>query len=176
MQQNVELTTKEEELLERYREVFTILLNQKSKNRAARIIATQFGYNSVTQAYRDLKAAEDIFGKVNETDKQILRQIATEMAIEAYEIAKATKNLPEMNKALANMIKANGLEREDVDLPDFGKLMMPKVEITLTPEFLEKYGHKIDPKLLEQLKAKLQEAKITPIIGNIIDITHEELQ
>jgi len=153
------LTTTQLEMLERYRISYSVLMEQKSKRRAIPYIANFYSVHTNT-ATKYLEACEFLFGSVNDSSKAMQRQIASEMAIEVYEKAKATRNLDQMNKALGNYIKANGLHIDDADLPDFSRLQPHQEPIVLDFQFLEKYKGVIDEKFLDKIRGVLKEAKV----------------
>jgi len=117
----VELTEHQEHVRQRWLTAHAMLLEARAKKEITAILMARYEITDV-QAYRDIRSATQLFGQVNRSEKEGLRHIAQEMAMETFRLARDEKDLAGMNKALANVIKLGGLDREDPDLPDFDKL------------------------------------------------------
>lgn len=171
----VKVSESDLEMLSKYERVFSIWVEKKSKLVTARTISNLFGV-SMNHAYNLMLNAELLFGNITETSKQMKRHIASEMALDTYRIALATKNLEQMNKAIANYTKANSLHIDDPDLPDFTKLTPPQTPVIIDVEFLEKYADKIDAKILETVKNELAKLKIFFFQDkNIVNVEYQDL-
>ena len=116
---------------------------------------TQFGYKSA-QAYRDIRSAIDLFGDVVKIKKETSRYILYELGMKNYQLAASKGDVEQMNKALTNLIKITGVDRDDFDLPDPSKIQPPIQMLSITFNFInsEFFKH-IDPKAKEGL-LKLQ--------------------
>ena len=77
---------------------------------------------SAEQAYRDIRHAIRLFGHVQKSEKEGLRHITLELAMETFRFARQEKDIKQMNAAIANIIKLGGLDREDPNAPDWEKL------------------------------------------------------
>jgi len=80
---------------------------------------------SYNAAYRLIKDTEELYGAQAEVDKRMKRMIASEMAQRAYELAEEKGKPRDMVSATNAFTRAWGLDRDDPDLPDFGKLDTP---------------------------------------------------
>lgn len=159
-EKGIELSKKQNELLRRYQKAYAMLLKYKSKKVVADMLSKLDDWNSVHTAYNDLRMCEAIFGNLNDSSKSMKRQIATEMSLEVFNIAKANKDLDQMNKAIKNYIVANGLNKDEIDLPDFENLEIPQDPIVIDIEFLQKYSGKIEQNILDKIAKVLMASKI----------------
>jgi hypothetical protein len=165
------LTESEEELKKRYDVAFTFWLDQKSKRKAALAIMDKFGVCQMT-AYNYLGAAEKLYGNINEASKLMKRHIASEMSLSAYDIAKKSQDLDQMNKAIANYIKCNGLHIDDPDLPDFDSLKIPENPIYVTIESVEYLRDKVSSEKFSKLLSFLDK---NGFLSPVEDIDHEDV-
>lgn len=131
----VQLTPIEEEQRKRWTACFSLLCSGRSPQRTAKIMSKFFGISEST-AHRDVRSAIKLFGDVNKSDKQGLRNLLFEYSMKAFNMAVRTKNIDQMNKAIANMIKVKGLDLEDPDIPDFSKLVPHTYNINLPDNIL----------------------------------------
>lgn len=116
-----ELTEKQEELYIRYRSAFTLLCNYHSIQQAVPLLVKQFNISETT-AYRDISSSIRLFGNILRSDKEGHRYIVYEYAIKTYQLAAKNGDYKAMAQSVNNMIKLLGLDKENLDLPDFTKL------------------------------------------------------
>lgn len=161
-------------LLDIYKQVFVIYLSAKSKSRAVAPI-TKLLDVSTSMAYNYLSAVDDLFGNIAEGSLSMKRQIATDMALKTFEKANATRNLDQMNKANANYIKANALHLDEAELPDFKQFIPKEQPIVIEFEFLKKYSHLIDQRVLDKIKEVLKEAKVYQYLADAEEISFLEI-
>jgi hypothetical protein len=117
----IELTEHQEAVRQRVVTAHSLLLEARPKQEVCGTLMQRFDISD-RQAYTDIKNAYKLFGEVNRSEKEGLRHIVQELALETFRKAKEMNDLTGMNKALSNIIKLGGLDREDPDLPDFEKL------------------------------------------------------
>jgi hypothetical protein len=117
-------------------------------------------------AYRYIKEAQLIFGAFSKIDKNIHRQRAMEMALQAYKKAEEANKPREMAMAVKAYTEAGGLNREDPDLPDFSKLDASLVVVVLPEE-----QRSLIATLLQGGAVDLNQ-----LPNQTIDIEHEEVQ
>ena len=170
----LKLTEKQEDLKSRWEAAYDLLCNYHSPQQATPLLMQQFGL-SKAQAYRDVKNATNLFGDINETRKEGIRHILYEYAMKTFQMAAKSHDYAEMNRAIANMIKLKGLDKDDPDLPDFSRLVPTTQVIQINPEFLQKYGHLIDQSVIEKLK-KVFEKKIVADYKDIIEVPFTEIK
>jgi hypothetical protein len=158
-----EMTEHQKLKLRRARKVYELLLNAQSNNIIVENLINDFGL-SVAQAWRDLHLAEALFGNLRESNKAMKRQIAENMALETYRVAKKLDDARGMAAANKNYIEATGVGLEDSNLPDFEKLQ-PNIYVTVLDEdvramfqkFIEKSGGSLD---LTKLIEKAEDAQV----------------
>lgn len=119
---------------------------------------------SQSMAYKVLKESKQIFADLVEINKAIERNLAIEMAKEAYRRAVLRDNTTDMINATKALIKAAGLDREDPDLPDFSKIQ-PSVIVPMLPEGME-------DSILQMLQTGAVDLNKAP---ETIDVNHEEV-
>jgi hypothetical protein len=130
-----ELTDKQEAIRARWSASFSLLCNYHSVQQAVPVLKKQFNI-SEGQAYRDINSAIRLFGNVLKSDKEGHRYIVYELAMKTYQVAAKNGDYKAMAASVQNMIKLLGLDREDPDLPDFGR-MKPSINIITVSEELQ---------------------------------------
>lgn len=118
----------------------------KSREQTITMLQKEFGI-SEAQAKRDIQDCMCLYGDVYRTDKEATRAIAAEMAMKIFRLGKKNNDLGAMEGALKSFIKLNGIDKEDVDKPDFKKLqasvnvyVMDDASRQLTQRLLQKPG------------------------------------
>lgn len=129
------LSQKHEDIRQRWTAAFTLLCSYHSVQQAIPVHRSTFKI-SEGQAYRDFKEALRLFGDVMKTEKEGLRQVVYEYAIKTFQLAAKNGDYKAMNQAVNNMMKLQGLDREDPDLPDFAK-MKPALNIIMIPDSIK---------------------------------------
>jgi hypothetical protein len=130
---DIRLTPHEEETKELWAEVWTMLTKFKSRKAIIKFLDEQKG-RSRAQANRDITNAKNLFGDLLKVSKIGERQLLYELAMETLILAKKEKDIDGMNKAIANMIKIKGLDKEDFDIPDFSMLQQHIYNIVVDPQ------------------------------------------
>jgi hypothetical protein len=157
------LTEHEKELRERFEKAFSLLCNYHSNEQAVTVMMKHYGY-SRAQAYRDIRNATDIFGDVLQSKKEASKHILSEMAMKNYQLAASRNDLDNMNKAVANLIKIAGVDRDEFDLPDPSKIQPPTQILQISMDFLSSgFAQVIDDKAKEELN------NLTKKINDLID-------
>lgn len=168
------LSKKNEDLRLRWECAYDFQCNYKTPLQSAPLLMAKFGI-SRAQAYRDIRNSTNLFGDINNTRKEGSRNILYEYAMKALQQASRDGNTTEMNRAVSNMIKIKGLDREDPNIPDFSRLEPTIQVIQLNPEFLEKYGHLIDAKVLSKMKTVIDK-NVFDEYKDIIDVPFTEIK
>jgi len=83
------------------------------------------------QAYNDLRDAHDLFGDPRNINKHADAAIAKEMSRKLYSKSLEGGDYKAAGSALANFIKASGVDRNDPDIPDYSKIKQPDIHIHL---------------------------------------------
>lgn len=181
--EDVKLTDKEQRIFDRYRELFHLLCEFNSNEEAIKIHSKNNDISPM-QAYRDLKAATDLFGDVLQTSKEAKKYVVEQYAMEVLKMAKNSKNpdLKEMNAAIKNLIEINGFKRDDSDLPDVSKIQPPVQILQISIDFLtSSFSNVIDDKakdkinkLLGQITKIIDDSKINDYLDKTIDVPYIE--
>jgi len=74
-----------------------------------------------------------LFGDVQKAQKEGIRWIVYEYAVKVYQKAAAAGDMAAMNKAVSQMVKVMGLDRDDPEVPDMEK-MKPSLVVLGLPE------------------------------------------
>jgi hypothetical protein len=149
--ENIKLSSIEDDLRIRLESAYTFLCKFHSNEQTKKLLINQFNY-SPAQAYRDIRSALDLFGDVIKTKKEASRYILYEMGMNNYQLAASKTDLEQMNRALTNLIKITGVDRDDFDLPDPSKIQPPVQLLTLTFNFINsEFFKQIDEKAQNEL-------------------------
>ena len=170
----LKLTKKQEDLKVRWEAAYDLLCNYHSPQQATPLLMQKFSI-SKAQAYRDVKNATNLFGDINATRKEGTRHILYEYAMKTFQMAAKNHDFAEMNRAIANMIKLKGLDKDDPNLPDFSRLEPTTQVIQLNPEFLQKFGHLIDQSVIEKMK-KVMDKSVFSEYKDIIEVPFTEVK
>lgn len=151
---NVQLTSHEEMVRQRWESAYSMLINQRGIEREAVKMQMKLHNISEVQAYRDVHDCLRCFGPVRGRDKQALRHMITEWAIEVMRKAEVRNDFKTVDRMLERIIKANNLDKEEMDLPDPDKIQPPVQLLSINYNFLNSdYFKLIDPKAQQALMA-----------------------
>jgi hypothetical protein len=149
---NVQLTAHEETIRQRWESAYSMLINQRGIEREAVKMQMKLHNISEVQAYRDVHDCLRCFGPVRGRDKQALRHMITEWAIEVMRKAEVKNDFKTVDRMLERIIKANNLDKEEMDLPDPDKIQPPVQLLSINYNFLNsEYFKLIDPKAQQAL-------------------------
>lgn len=126
---SVTLTPKQEEMKNRIKTAFSLLLNFHSREQAAKVMEQQFEISTAT-AYRDIGNALKIYGDINKASKEGMRYIIFEYNQKLLQLATKEKNLEAMGRALDRMIKLAELDKEE-NLVNLEKLANMDITISI---------------------------------------------
>ena len=171
--EDIVLSQKKEDIRERWETIHALQLEYESDRNIISIMQNRFGI-SEGQAYRDMRNSEKLFGNLRVSNKEILRHLVTESAKQMYKVAKETADLKHIDKALTLIIKANNLDKEDIDLPDPAKVQPPIQVIQLSMDFLNsRFASVIDEgakKKINEVLAKVEKLLAENYIENFLDV------
>ena len=152
LKDNTELSEHDQQLRERWEAAHSMLINQNSIVREVVKMLMKVYNTSDVQAYRDVYNCTRCFGPVRGMDRQALRNMVTQWAIEDYRKASVVNDFRAKDKALERITKANNLDKEDMDLPDPSKIQPPVQLPSINYNFLNsEYFKLIDPKAQKAL-------------------------
>ena len=164
----------------------SLTLNDASNDGAAcAILMKRFDISERT-AYRDILAAKNIFGSLRTPTKEAMRYIITQWATDLFAMAKKTKNMKGMEKAMERITKVNNLDKEDLDLPDPSKIQPPVQLITIEMDFIKHPMFKLcdegtQKRIMEVYEKIMEQINLSPIreysdMFKIEDIPHIEIE
>jgi len=131
-----EISAKDMKIKERWEAAHALILSDSENDLAiARILSTRFGI-TLEWAHNDIKNAINLFGNVRQTTKEGMRYLVSQWCIDLHRMAKATKNLKAMEKAIERFTKANNLDKEDQDMPDPSKIQPPVQLLSINFNFI----------------------------------------
>ena len=136
----VTLSESEESIRKRLSACFSLQCGGKSPVQVVKIIKKTYKVTE-QQAYVDIKNSVKLFGNVQSSDKQGIRNILFEYAMKVYRLAAKNNQINEMNKAITNMIKIKGLDFDDSNAPDFSAIQNNQFNITLPDATLVQLAH-----------------------------------
>lgn len=113
----VVLSTHQLDVLDRLEHAWSLTLDARTNEGATKKLMHKFNI-SRAQAYRDLTDSKQLFGDFVKSSKEADRYLLKEMGLDTYRRARKAGELDQMNKALANLIKITGIEKDDANLPD----------------------------------------------------------
>jgi hypothetical protein len=151
---NIVLSEHDDKVRCRWLAAYSMLINQLGVEREVVMMLMKTHDISEAQAYRDIFNCTRCFGPVRVIDSQAMRNMVTQWAIEDYRKASITNDFRAKDKALDKIIKANNLDKEDIDLPDPSKVQPPVQLLSINYSFLNsEYFKLIDPKAQKALLA-----------------------
>lgn len=109
----IRLTTKQEQQLERWTDIFSMLKKGRSPEFISGYLKRTYGIEGISSVYRDIKASERLFAEVDDINKNVKRLIAMEWARMSFKMAMRKRDVTGMNAATKNLIAAAGLDKED---------------------------------------------------------------
>lgn len=127
---SVTLSPFEQEMKERIKTAFSLLLNFHSRQQASSVMMQQFDISQAT-AYRDIGNALKIYGDINKASKEGMRYIIFEYNQKLLQLATKDKNLEQMGRALDRMIKLAELDKEE-NLVNLEKLAAMDITINIS--------------------------------------------
>jgi hypothetical protein len=136
-----EISEADKKILARWVTAHALLLdgNERDSN-VVKILIKRFGISSVC-AYNDVRNSKNLFGDVGNASKELMRYLVTQWAIDLFRMAKLSKNLDAMARAIERITMANNLDKQDQDIPDASKIQPPVQLLSInftfinTPEF-----------------------------------------
>ena len=139
----VKLSKSQERVRKRILTAYMLEMKALARPIITRILCRAFDI-SKAQAWKDTRNAFRLFGDVNHAEKEGVRTILYEWSKSIYAKAKAAGDLQQANAAIANMIKIQGIDKHDPDLPDFSKLEPSFIPIVLDERIRELLNTMLD--------------------------------
>ena len=136
----------------RWETAYSMLINQNGVELDVVRMLMKFYSISKMQAYRDVYNCTRCFGLVGGMDRQFIRHMVTQWAMESLQQAELMNDFDAIDRFLNIIIKANNLDKEDIDIPDPSKIQPPVQLLSIDYSFLKsEYFKLIDPKAQKAL-------------------------
>jgi hypothetical protein len=146
------LTKHDEHLLFRWRTAYSILANNNGAEQETARMLMKFHGISRTQAYKDVNNCLKCFGPIGGWDRQNVRHMVSQWALECLREATLKNNFKTMDLFLDRLIKANRLDKKDAGQPDPAKIHPQVQPHAINFSFLTtEYFRHINPKAQEAL-------------------------
>ncbi len=158
----VKLTPKQDELRKRWESAYSIFCQWGETSEDQKDMVEMFqalhknddGEElSRAQAYRDIRNAINLFGDVNKNTKEGIRNIINQTVFKGIQMAISTKDLDNLSRLLSVLVKNNGTDKDDPDLPDLSKIQPNLQVIKIENNFIEKYAHILPAEYLKHAKS-----------------------
>lgn len=152
----VVLTPSERDQLQRIRAIFTMQLDKPyiSNKEIATMLCTNFGINSMSQAYRDIARTQQLLGSVSNSNKVWIRYLVTEGLKSLINRAIEEGDLETEQRAYATLAKCYRLNMEDPDPIPYEDIVPQQIDYVNDPSILT--GVPVDdPRaMVERIKRK----------------------
>ena len=152
MSDKTKLSRQDNHIRVRWETAYSMLINQNGVELDVVRMLMKFYGISKMQAYRDVYNCTRCFGLVGGMDRQFIRHMVTQWAMESLQQAELMNDFDAMDRFLNIIIKANNLDKEDIDIPDPSKIQPPVQLLSIDYSFLKsEYFKLIDPKAQKAL-------------------------
>ncbi|MFZ4523944.1 MAG: hypothetical protein ACOYNC_19745 [Bacteroidales bacterium] len=152
MSDKTKLSRRDNHIRVRWETAYSMLINQNGVELDVVRMLMKFYGISKMQAYRDVYNCTRCFGLVGGMDRQFIRHMVTQWAIESLRQAEQLNDFDAIDRFLNIIIKANNLDKEDIDIPDPSKIQPPVQLLSVNYSFLKsEYFKLIDPKAQKAL-------------------------
>lgn len=164
---SIELTEKEIEIRDRYKQVFVYWLEKPylMDSQIIRYMMFEMGL-SKSQCYRDFPKIQRLLGNVKNASKEFIRYQVIQMAKETYAMARKQQNPIAMTMAIEKIGKFCKLDKEELDAIPWEEIQLPifepSADIKVLDPKLKEYTDEARKKLREKFLSRpdIQEAEI----------------
>lgn len=119
------------------KEVHGYRLRYKRKNDIVKLLQSLYDDINEQRAYYLIRECEYVFGAVNNISKDYERQFILECSRRNIKLAMKSGNSKQITSALQAHYEFCGLNKENIDLPDFSKLEQHNYIISMPDHFLK---------------------------------------
>ena len=152
MTDKTKLSRQDNHIRVRWETAYSMLINQNGVELDVVRMLMKFYSISKMQAYLDVYNCTRCFGLVGGMDRQFIRHMVTQWAMESLQQAELMNDFDAIDRFLNIIIKANNLDKEDIDIPDPSKIQPPVQLLSVDYTFLKsEYFKLIDPKAQKAL-------------------------
>ena len=152
--ENLELSKEDLRIKERLEAAHALILEKfETDKNAVAILMKRFGI-SQSQAYNDLVMAKNIFGDVRSSNRSYMRYVVTQWAIECIGKAVRIHDLDAMARFMDTIIKANRLDKVDMEMPDMSKIQPPVQLLSVNFSFINSPMFKLTDEAMQKAMLK----------------------
>ena len=152
MTDKTKLSRQDNHIRVRWETAYSMLINQNGVELDVVRMLMKFYGISKMQAYRDVYNCTRCFGLIGGMDRQFIRHMVTQWAMESLQQAELMNDFDAIDRFLNIIIKANNLDKEDIDIPDPSKIQPPVQLLSVDYNFLKsEYFKLIDRKAQKAL-------------------------
>ena len=152
MTDKTKLSRQDNHIRVRWETAYSMLINQNGVELDVVRMLMKFYGISKMQAYRDVYNCTRCFGPIGGMDRHFIRHMVTQWAMESLQQAELMNDFDAIDRFLNIIIKANNLDKEDIDIPDPSKIQPPVQLLSVDYTFLKsEYFKLIDPKAQKAL-------------------------
>jgi hypothetical protein len=166
--EDYDISKSDADILARWEAAHALVLESSDTDQnIVKIMMKRFNISNVC-AYNDIRNSKNFFGDVRSSNKQGIRYIVTQWAIDLFRMAKQAKDFFGMVKALERITKANNLENDDQNIPDASKIQPPVQLLTMNFDFINSPRFKLiddaaQKALLQLYDEFMAQVMITPL-------------
>ncbi len=131
------LSEKQELKRKQYEQANSFRVQGYSVEQTVQLLQETGAVGCVAEAYRIIRASEELFGDITKSNKDGLRHILTENFMRIYRKAWKEGNLKEANRALENVSHINNLGAAEGTPIDWSKIIIPIPVFTSDPNVLK---------------------------------------
>jgi hypothetical protein len=163
-----EISEADAKILERWEAAHALVLAEKeTDHNVVKMLMKRFSISNVC-AYNDIRNSKHFFGDVRSSNKEGLRYIVTQWSIDLLRMARIAHDLNAMAGALTVITKANNLDKDDRDIPDFSKIQPPvqllQVNFTfINTPFFKLIDEAAQKAILSQYDDFMRQVKLSPM-------------
>lgn len=125
--EDVILSEDEQECLKRWEEAFTFLRESKSFTETVLMLQRRFPHRSKRILYKDVNSAIQLFGDIVSYSKDAMKKLTIDYALDYLKRCRASGDRTNESRALAMLIKVNGLDREQLEADQVDRPTAPPV-------------------------------------------------
>ena len=152
MTDNIKLSRQDNHIRIRWETAYSMLIHQNGVELDVVRMLMKFYSISKMQAYRDVYNCTRCFGPIGGMDRHFIRHMVTQWAMESLQQAELMNDFDAIDRFLNIIIKANNLDKEDIDIPDPSKIQPPVQLLSIDYSFLKsEYFKLIDTKAQKAL-------------------------
>ncbi|MCO6501352.1 MAG: hypothetical protein J5I47_13385 [Vicingus serpentipes] len=134
--------------------VDNLIRNGRSPKQIITFLQKRFPSEGISRAtaYRIIKDAKYVYGSTNREDKEYWRSVLVDLIFDTRKRARLAGDIKTMAACDNNLFRALALDKDDPDLPDFGRIQPPIQVLQINKTFIEKYENILPADILKKVK------------------------